>query len=196
MTFKFISPLLLAPLLAVGVLSPSTSVVPDAHALSCMRPDVIRTLDKAKKSEDLYYVLEGKFTLPNAGPDAGPTQPQQGRATNQFKPQPPRLTPAVFEGRALTRNPSTDVALSRFPVNIETSCAASWCGTVPPEDTPFIAFVKAELGGTPVLEIGACPEWMTASTAKRVKLVRSCIEDECRFDEDGRPLHGGSSYSK
>ena len=33
------------------------------HALSCMRPDAVRLLEKARKAEEIFYIVKGQVTF-------------------------------------------------------------------------------------------------------------------------------------
>ncbi|MGB0905932.1 MAG: hypothetical protein ACPGVT_00455 [Maricaulaceae bacterium] len=163
---------LAAPMIALAVLAPST-FVPDANALSCMRPDVIRALEDAKASEKLYHVVLGQFISLNPYPVKPPV------TDNANASRPPKITRAYFEGRALTRNPHRDQRLTRFPVDIETRCAGPWCSSPPNNDSKQVAFIEARPGDVPILRIGPCPQWTFSAEPKRVQLVRDCLDKTC-----------------
>jgi hypothetical protein len=153
-----------------------------ASALSCARPDLVRTLEDAKDSPKIYHILVGRFqslTRGPAFPQMGPNMPPE----DQFKPKPPRLMPSYFEGYSLAKNPRRDVPLSRFPVDIEVSCIGPWCSDVPAADRELIAFVEARPGQTPVLRISPCPSQTFAADRKQVRKVRQCLDRKCQADE-------------
>ena len=91
-----------------------------ALALSCAPPDMIKTLEDAKSSEDVYHVLVGKFITPIAPAltknpkgykviqkGSGPIQ----RLTHSKEP---KITATFFEGYALTPDASGDAPLTLF----------------------------------------------------------------------------------
>lgn len=163
--------------------------VPEAQALSCMRPDIIRALEDAKRSDDLYYVLDGTFLVPLSGPVVPPYPPVDINPEDQFKPKPPVMTRVIFNGRALTNNPRTDVPLSGFAMDIQTSCLGPWCSSLPSGDGAQIAFVQVRDGDVPLLNVGPCPQWTFKSEAKRVDMIRRCLDKNCGVGEHGDPIH-------
>ena len=121
-----------------------------AFALSCARPDLIKTLEVAKVSPKTYHILVGRFT--SLTPEAAFNQKSgQTSLEDQFKPKPPRIMPTHFEGYALTRSQRSDEVLTRFPVDVEISCVASWCSSVPRSGSEVIAF-RGEGGVASVTE--------------------------------------------
>ena len=149
-----------------------------AFALSCARPDVVKTLEEAKASETLYYVLVGKFVT------RGPRQKTQSHngyslSENQFKPKPPVITRSYFQGYSLAKHSHQDGYLSRFPIDIQTSCVASWCSNVPSAERDIIAFVEARPGQVPFLKISPCPSMTFQATEPQVQKVRQCLDKPC-----------------
>lgn len=163
---------LMAALLGSLMLSES------AFALSCMRPDLVKTLEDAKASEKLYYVLVGKFVSPTPQPkhfDNGVYILPE----DQFKPKPPVITRSYFEGFSVAKQARQDGHLTRFPVDIETSCMASWCSSVPQDSREVIAFVEARPGQAPLLKISPCPSMMFGATKPQVQKIRQCLDKSC-----------------
>ncbi|MEP3889838.1 MAG: hypothetical protein ABJN69_05175 [Hellea sp.] len=156
----------------------SMMLADNAFALSCMRPDLVKTLEEAKASEKLYYVLVGKFVPmsppPKHQPYGGYTSPE-----DQFKSRPPVITRSYFEGYSVAKHARRDGHLTRFPVDIETSCVASWCSSAPPADREVIAFVQARPGQAPILEISPCPSLTFAATTPQVQKIRQCLDKSC-----------------
>jgi hypothetical protein len=159
---------------ALGTLMLSES----AFALSCARPDLVKTLEDAKASEKLYYILVGKFTpispQEKNRPQGGYVPPE-----DPFKPKPPVMTSTFFEGYSLAKHRRHDGYLSRFPVDIETSCAGPWCSNVPSENSKLIAFVEVRDGQPPLLKISPCPSFTFAAEKKQVKTLRQCLDRSC-----------------
>ena len=158
-----------------------------ALALSCARPELIKTLEDAKASEKTYHILVGQFVSSSANPkqdiyrlkDVIKSHPE-----NQFKPRPPKITKTVFEGYSLANNPSQDVPLTRYPVDIETSCAGPWCGSIPQHHDKIIAFVEAREGQAALLRIGPCPSlvFSVKSENGKVQKIRQCLDRTCQSD--------------
>ena len=154
-----------------------------AFALSCARPDLVKTLEDAKASEKLYYILVGKFVSPPPQTDLPETNPKANSGYvlpfNPLKPKLPILTQSYFDGVSLAQSSRRDAPLTRFPVDIETSCAGDWCSSPPSSDRDIIAFVEAREGQAPLLKISPCPYWTFSADAERVKKVRQCLDKTC-----------------
>lgn len=160
----------------------SMMLADSAFALSCMRPDLIKTLEDAKASEKLYYILVGKFV-----PLSPPTKPvfNGGYVSpeDQFKPKPPVITQSYFQGYSLAQNRRNDGYLTRFPVDIETSCVGPWCSSIPSSDREIVAFVEARNGQPSLLKISPCPYWTFSAEAKTVKTLRQCLDKTCESEQ-------------
>lgn len=150
-----------------------------ASALSCMRPDLGQTMEKAKSSDKLYYILQGSFRSQY-------TMPQPKPSPNGYQQPQPIRTTMWFDGRGIGQKPWQDSRLSYFPVDVQTSCAASWCGHLPQEGEQMIAFVEARHGQAPLLRIGACPEWLFRLEPQKgqIKKLRDCFDKPCRIGGD------------
>ena len=158
-----------------------------AFALSCMRPDLIKTLEDAKASDKVYHILVGKFmSNPSAyqyrgGLQAGPPRSDGTRrvvapVTNKS----PRFSQSLFEGRSLSNDPRNDVQLSQFPVDIKMSCSSMWCASPPRSDKEVVAFVEEREGQAPILRISACPKWIfTGNTEDHIQTIRYCLDNNC-----------------
>ena len=152
-----------------------------ASALSCMRPDLVKTLEEAKASEKLYHILVGKFVTrgprPKSRSHTGFNSPE-----DQFRSKPPLITRTYFEGYSLAKYPHQDGHLTRFPVDIETSCAGPWCSDVPQSNRALIAFVEARQGQAPLLKISPCPSWTFSAEPQSVQKVRQCLDKSCQSE--------------
>jgi len=152
-----------------------------AFALSCMRPDVLRSLQEAKEGASTYYILVGRFasegnrhrTNPNGYVDS----------EDPFKPKQPVITRSLFEGVSLAKHRRQDQALSRYPIDIETSCVASWCSRVPESGQDLIAFVLERPGQSPLLQISPCPSNSFQADAEKVQKLRQCLDKRCEPEE-------------
>lgn len=88
------------------------------QALSCLRPDPIRTFQEVAAAQEPYYLLYGTLTFDESA--LPPTMRQDtGGAVDPI--------PATFNGHALTSNGfTTDFdALAQ----VQVGCVANWCGT-------------------------------------------------------------------
>ena len=158
-----------------------------AFALSCARPDLIKTLEDAKASEKIYHILVGQFVSSSVNlkqdiyhlEDVMKSHPE-----NQFKTKPPKITKTVFEGYSLANNPDQDVPLKRYPVDIETSCAGPWCGTIPQHHDKIIAFVEAREGQAALLRIGPCSSQVVSVKSEdgKIQKIRQCLDHTCQSD--------------
>jgi len=154
-----------------------------ASALSCARPDLVRTLEDAKASPKIYHVLVGRF-ISRGSPKHNPggyVSPEE-----QFKPKPPVITQSLFEGVSLAQTPRQDHQLTRFPVDIETSCIGPWCSSAPQSDQELIAFVEARPGQSPILRISPCPSQAFRADPKQVSKVRQCLDQTCEPEAPNR----------
>lgn len=148
-----------------------------ASALSCMHPDLIRTLEDAKDSPKTYYILVGNFTSQASGPAFTPWEALPPE--DQMKQRLPRIMPSTFEGYSLAKNRRQDVPLTRYPVDIEVSCAGPWCSDVPSPDRELIAFVEARDGQAPLLTLSPCPSQTFTAGSKQLRTIRRCLDKTC-----------------
>lgn len=150
----FISALLTAGLWAgMGIQS--------ASALSCMAPDLARSMEDAKASDKLYQIIVGEFTLLSQIeiPRQDPRHSLSGGGNRPDFPN-PVLAQMRFDGLGLTRSQYSDQPLTDLRLEVQTTCAAHWCGSLPREGQKFIAFMEIREGQSPVLTIGPCPQYV------------------------------------
>lgn len=141
-----------------------------ALALSCMRPDPVRSFAEAQASPDRYIVLYGRFDFdPSAMPSLD--QPRQEDTVDPV--------PATFTGMALGPDGFT------IPYNtglwLQPTCAGIWCGRMEPSDH-VLAFVRDRGDGSFVLELGPCDTWVHYTPSTEVlDRMRDCLtgEAEC-----------------
>lgn len=152
-----------------------------ASALSCMRPDLAKTMEKAKASDKIYYVLVGNFIY-----EPIPNKKTKFDPNDQFKSKPPVITQTRFEGYSLTPEARTDVPLMGFPVDIETSCMGPWCSSPPSPKSTQIAFVEVRDGQAPLLRITPCPDmaFRVQPQDGQVDKLRTCFNGTC---QSGQP---------
>lgn len=151
-----------------------------ASALSCARPDLLQTLEKAKASETTYHILVGRFVMQT--PLRKHPENSNGGLISQHQPssaQASIINRSYFEGVSLATKPRHDYLLSRFPVDIETSCVGPWCSSVPGSGQELIAFVEAREGMPPILKIPPCSSTTFAAEEAKVKKIRQCLDKDC-----------------
>lgn len=147
-----------------------------AFALSCARPNLEQVVEEAKASPKIYYVLAGRFTPETQTSRRAGYNPSENR---NFSDKRKAVTRTVFEGFSLAPSRAADRDLTRFLVDIETSCAGPWCSGVPDASQELIAFVEAREGEPPILKIGACPKFVYPAKPETVETVRTCLEKSC-----------------
>lgn len=144
---------------------------PLAQALSCAQADIQRELKTAIESDKVYHIFVGYFSAPKKPKNQLPQAPSNGSLV--FIPSNQAETvDGFFTGYSLGKTPHQDFKLENLPVRIQTSCAASWCGHVPPHDKLMIAFVEAQDGGPPLLRRGPCPHMSHAYSADKEAILR------------------------
>lgn len=152
MGFRFLrSGLLAAVFCAFGAQS--------AAALSCMAPDLTRTMEDAKASEKLYHIIVGEFTVISKQEIPRTDIPRDWGGPASDFPNPVHAE-MRFDGYSLAPSVYGDQRLSGFTLDVETSCAAHWCGGLPAEGKEVIAFIEVRPNDVPVLRMGACPYWL------------------------------------
>jgi len=103
-----------------------------AMALSCVRPDPIRTFQQVAAAPERYFVLYGQLDF-----DEGALP--SGVAIEDVRE--PAPISAQFRGKGLTRQGFTSDYIS--PVNLQIGCAGPWCGSAR-SGVDAIYFVLAE----------------------------------------------------
>lgn len=117
-----------------------------ALALTCMRPDILRSYGWADERPEPFVVALG--ALVRTGPDtpAGPTgETAQERVSYRF--------PARFEGRLATADGFT--VERAFDVTVEVECRSVWCGG-PSLSDYGLYFLRQDAGDAHALEAGLC----------------------------------------
>ncbi|MBT0957430.1 hypothetical protein IV417_08530 [Alphaproteobacteria bacterium KMM 3653] len=109
-----------------------------AFALSCLRPDPVRSYENARNSSQAHRIVLGKITLLTPAPAA--------------KGQDPITVKARLKGHELTTKGFT--APYDQTITLSTSCAGPWCGSLP-NDTTGMAVLSEHSGG-PLLSMGPC----------------------------------------
>ncbi len=170
-----------------------------AFALSCARPDLIQTLEEAKASDKLYHILVGKFVSEPSAPhqqgglELGPLRSDGTRGVSIPKAnKTPKITRSWFEGIAVSKDPSRDGQMTRYPVDIQTRCVSQWCSSPPRSNLEVIAFVEAREGQTPILRMSPCSKWVFSNNVPvQVGNIRQCLDKDCT----GLPLRSPDAYT-
>ena len=149
--------------------------VPSAQALSCAQPDISRELQTAIASDKIYYILVGQITTPKVF--TLPREKQTQKPNNgliRLSPQSRSQTVAAsFTGYSLAKEQSSDVPLTDFPITVNVTCAASWCGSMPRRNEKLIAFVEVVDGEPPMLTRGPCPAFSHAYDQNAIEVLRA-----------------------
>lgn len=147
-----------APLLAAAF----AVIAGQASALSCMRPDPIRTFQELAAAEERYFILSGTLTFDES------LLPEP---VSQL-PEDDLTVPAQFTGKGLTRAGFVNDYVS--PVNLQVTCAGPWCGTVQ-SGVEGVFFVQAtEPFATIIADPCGGMIFNRVSEAER-EMLRSCL---------------------
>ena len=140
-------------------------VATQAGALSCIRPDPIRSFQVASEAEEEYLILKGQFSF-----DPG-LLPQSEVASGLVLPQP---IPAQFEGQSLTvdgfTNPITGL-ITVMPV-----CIGAFCGGLTP-GTDVIAFARKQ-DNIYVVDADPCGAWVFTPDSVTEAALAACVRGE------------------
>jgi len=140
-----------------------------AQALSCVPPDVRWSYMHAQESEELYFVLRGRFdfedyTLPEY------TDFQEDRSVS---------VPARFDGNFLTKRGF--IAPRREEVTLIINCVGPWCGGAQ-SGTEYVAFAKETPSGLEV-EVNACSWALLWPTPEQEAQLIDCVNGRsCKPD--------------
>jgi hypothetical protein len=117
--------------------------ITSAKALSCMRPDVVRTYEAARDSTAVYVVVDGQF-LPDGTP------PRSGGKAGELDWR------GRLAGRALDQDGFTRPFDAEITVHGE--CFGDFCVNEAPSG-PILAFVQDTATG-PILFTTPCGDWI------------------------------------
>lgn len=153
----------------------------DAGALSCMRPDIYRTFEDKKKSEDVYMLVRGIFTeLADKGD--GDVKPEQKESLFDGRRLPaPQTVLMMFQGTMIGDKPEHDRPLDNLVVEVKTFCAAHWCGSLPAFDKEVITFLQKRDDDAPLLVMHACGGnvFLGGGFDSVLDDLRDCFRDDC-----------------
>lgn len=130
-------------------------VATQASALSCLRPDVVRSYNKAADADVSFAILLGEFDF--AAPSDGNAEQGQ-QVTAQFTGQ--AMSAQGFDG------------INPMDVDLLTTCSGSWCGHFPPAGTEVLAFAQQTPNGF-IVSMSACGG--SVFDAGLAPIVEACV---------------------
>ena len=137
-----------------------------AKALSCVRPDVAHSYERAAQAEERFIILLGTFAF-------GDVPSSQTGNINQPREVEVR---SRFEGAYLTQEGFVEAPT--LAVDLNFTCAASWCGSLTSDGAEVLAFVEQTATGYE-LHVGPCGGTaFRAPTPEQIAQVQSCIRGE------------------
>ncbi len=137
-------------------------------ALSCMQWDAANVYQNAAEAEERYVIVQGSFLR---------TGPDQITGDNPDGADPFTYT-AHFYGNLASRTGFHTPA--DFEVEMQVSCAASWCGGVIPDGQQILAFLQVDDNRDYSLDIGPCPFHIIADPSPQVlDQITGCIRNGC-----------------
>lgn len=142
--------------------------VSQVSALSCLRPDVVRSFQQVATSDKVYVAFYGELSFdPSAFPkNIGVPIPERDNAVR---------IPARFEGHGLNRDGF--VVPLELSVTIEAQCFAAWCGQLQ-QGRPTLAFAQ-KLDETYLVEVDPCgSKTFTDPADEDLARVVACLRGE------------------
>lgn len=143
-----------------------TLVASQAAALSCIRPDAVRTYTTLEADEATYYVLYGTL-------DFDATKQPQGVVNEERDPAP---IAARFTGNGLSGT-GFDRPFTR-DVTVQPLCAGPWCGNAP-VNVASLMFGKV-VGDDIIIEASPCGGTIFPEPSKAVRdSMTACMAGAC-----------------
>ena len=134
----------------LGLAAAMVVAASQAHALSCMQPQIERSFNWWVEAEETYYIgvgsLEPNEALPKVSADFGFSDPNADRG--------PFTAQYTFSGRLLDGGQGVPFTA---PITVTVSCLASWCGSFPQAGTSGLMALRGVGIQNLTLERGACP---------------------------------------
>jgi len=154
-------------LLALPMLLATTGA---AHALSCMRPDIVRSFEQWSTSSAEYLLVRG--VLSPTPP--GPVPPAPSGDINNPNPPAPHLY--RFSGATISRSGNRPW---NGDVMVIPTCVAAWCAAHPQGPQEAIMAFK-RVGGRYTLEYGPCGGQIFARNLDANEAaLRVCLYGRC-----------------
>lgn len=134
--------------LKIGVPALSLAAVSgQAHALSCMQPDIERSFNAWVDSENTYYIGVGSLMATEPLPKI---EPYHGHGDREPIPS------VLYQFSGYLLAPDRRVPME-MPITVEVGCIASWCGGFPRDgETKLMALEGTDVNDL-TLTISACP---------------------------------------
>ena len=135
-----------------------------ALALSCLRPDVVRTYQSAAAAEEAYVVVQGTL-------DFDGRRLPKADASDRADTPPSTRIPARITGQALTRT-GFDQTFDR-EITLDLLCFGPWCAGAK-SGIPYLAFLRKTDTGY-VLQLDPCGGFGFAEpTGEMLTRVEGC----------------------
>ncbi|WP_375175783.1 hypothetical protein [Pseudooceanicola sp.] len=141
-----------------------------ANALSCLRPEVLRSYQEAAEAKETYVVVSGVISHDVAA------VPEARNADS------PRIAfTARLAGASLTHDGFT--APFDAPVEVTLNCVSAWCAPLPPQHASVLAFVQKTEDGYS-LDMQPCQQWLfeNPEPEQMVALVDCHTSGNCSAD--------------
>jgi len=140
-----------------------------ALALSCAAQNFGEDFNRIAEAPELYSILYGSL--------------QSNEAISQAKTSAPREASYTFEGRYIGLRQDQAGELT---ITAKTSCIKSWCGGLPPVETPVLMYVQHD-GAALTLASGACvKDFIVNPSLGQVTAIRACMRaGSCGAEEIG-----------
>ncbi len=136
-----------------------------AGALSCVRPDPIRSFQVASGSQDEYLILKGRFAFDIS------LLPQSEVSSGLVLPQP---VPAQFQGQSLTVDGFTNPI--NGPITVMPVCIGAFCGGLTP-GAEVIAFARKQ-NNIYVVDTDPCGAWVFTPDSVTEAALAACVRGE------------------
>jgi len=134
-----------------------------ALALSCMRPDVAISYQRAAEADETYVVVEGVVEF-----DAR-LLPKRDVANDNRDIE----IPAMITGKALTKGGFR--APFSQAITLRSECFGPWCGGAKP-GVAYLVFLQRDEAGGYVMRADPCGSWVFAEpSAKQLGRVEACM---------------------
>lgn len=153
----------------------------DAYALSCMQPNIYRTFEQKKQSEESYMLVHGRFVKSvekEHESDDNPSK-QLPQFLQERRLPSSKLSLMTFHGEMIGDKAQNDRPLKDFVVEVQALCAAHWCGSLPKLDQEVITFFKMRGDDLPLLSVHACGGDVFNALSFDVEALRTCFDNDC-----------------
>ncbi len=136
-----------------------------AFALSCVEPDIVRTLDEYRHSGSEFVLIRGSLDAPDLRPQEFDPNSEVLNVTESY--------PGHVEGVIIEGGVYGDILDE--PITIVKSCIGPWCGTVASTESAFI-FLDREGGDWTLLSRACGGRVFAANSEEEIFSVLDRIE--------------------